>query len=1138
GNVFYSYGFEYYELPVNTSGDGYDAFSEEVKQWDTSYAPGFDALTATNNFGIDGSLYAGLTAKIPNPFGEDEIIASAGLKAGVGMGWSYSDMGLMDLNGDGLGDIYQRDGQNLNWYPNNGLPGYSFGINKSMSMPGFNSLLNYEDSRKLFLGATASGAGATADYNHQWVWTDSLVTFSDVDADGLVDIVWRDKDFWLRNVAGTGFSKEYWDFDNTQSVSNTQKSGITDEFNKGYYQQSPLRRWTSRWPGTITIKNKAHLITPFNSHDGLILETWYGASEPQKMEFHQNDSNTLEKEFNFNAQANQAIYFYLDPKEDERGDRVFWESQLQYENINYFHAMKNTADYCPPEENNTTLPHNDQRLANLYNRSYESGSYVYKLKTDWENYANVSAYEAMVEYGYFIPKTLGEKTFNDMFNGLGDDDQKAFTSEQISLSMAWNYNKLTQNYDRINNQADWVIKKHICQFTSLENRRELAFYELYDGRLIPLKNKSLVMNNSRFYSNSIAKITTEDPPENPGIYNLSKGYLLDRLYVEDGTEAARLWLQENQNVFVEEITAIPDDLKILDVNASSVKINLHNVEITYSLSNFDSVIEEMPADFYENTVNGKVIGNNKLGLFDFYSISSDTYKKLEVLANKDQAELLKANYVFNETDEVWQLKKEITNTSLIIIIGLLQNLYPLSTGPFYDTEVNIKNIICLDDEQYNKLINFFKAEEQNPIRNAFNKTTVDNINYYLPTQNHQDISQQLSIYFRENIAFPWYEQKDDLRVLKKLEQQEEIQNRKEILSAFWNELNLGTWKYVIKKVDINPDVKLNVENSILPANQSLLEMAIGVENIQPGSEVGKITFSGINSQGQTTVYQRFIPQFNSTQDFNAAPHLLSEIRKKILAARSNSKPDTIDDFSGGYMGWEYNTWKSYKDFDPALVQKINISGQIDDMESRYTLGIQSNQQGDGINTILTTIINKTGKEYVTELDTNTWIGEISSYNAPNLQSDGTNLNIEYTFAPYIKADEMAPSRKGGDFIHETFQGSGSASRNTLTLLNKSLNDSNEVTVGYNNVLFGGNISINSSTSMQYIGLADFNGDRYPDMLNTPTDHKESKTFMPGTKKGLADEQTITVPFDNLNRYRNLTAGFGITGSTGSMAIEV
>ncbi|MBN2738696.1 MAG: hypothetical protein JXR70_17070, partial [Spirochaetales bacterium] len=810
---------------------------------------------------------------------------------------------------------------------------------------------------------------------------------------------------------------------------------------------------------------------------------------------------------------------------------------MKYENINYFYDMKNTADYSPPEENSSTLPHNDQRFANLYNRSYESSSYVYKLKPDWEKYANVPVYEAMVEYGYFIPKALSEKIFNEMFTGLGDTSQESFTSEQKSLSSAWDYNKLTQNYNRINNQADWVIKKYICQYTSYEERRELAFYKLYDGRLIPLKNKSLVMNNSRFYSNSIAKITTEDPPENPGIPNLSKGYLLDRLYLEDGTEAARLWLQDNQNVFVEEITAIPEDLKILDVNASSVKINLHNVEISYNLSNFDPVIEEMPEDYYENTVHDIVIGNNKFGFFDFYALTSDIYKQLETIANKDHAELLKASYVFNETDKLWQLKNEITNTNIMVIIGMLQSLYPISTGPFYDTEPNLKNIICLDDEQYNKLINFFKAEEQNIVKTAFNKITVDNINYYLPIQNHQDISLQLSIYFRENIAFPWYEQKDGLRVLKKLEQQEEIQNRKEVLTAFWNILNLGTWKNVIKKVDITSDVKLNVVNSILPDNQSLLEMAIGVENIQPNSEVGKITFPGLNSQGQTMVYQRFIPQFNSTQDFNAMYSQLTKIRKKILAAKSNSTTNYIDDFSGGYMGWEYNTWKSYKDFDPELVGKNKITGKIDDIESKYTLGIQSNQQKKDNEKVITTIINKTGKEYVTELDTNTWIGEISSYNVPTLQSDGTNLNIEYTFAPYIKADEMAPCRKGGDFIHETFQGSSSASKNTLTLLNKSLNDSNEVTLGLGG-LYGGNVSINSSTSIQYIGLTDFNGDHYPDMLNTPTDHGESKTFMAGSKKGLTNNQTITVPFDNLNRFSNLTAGFGITGSTGSMAIAV
>ncbi|MBN2738345.1 MAG: hypothetical protein JXR70_15285, partial [Spirochaetales bacterium] len=957
-----------------------------------------------------------------------------------------------------------------------------------------------------------------------------------------VDMVKVNSSNWYRNSGNGSFVAVPWNFSgNSQTEPDISEEDLK-AFNRTYYQQNPLRRWIVPVPGNIQVNSRANLVDPSQCMDGVSLETYHNNATLNELVLNQG-INSDETEAALHVLEDDKIYLYLDPGTDERGDRVNWETQIKYSDIAYFNDMKLTALYQPPGSGRNSLPNDDDRLSPIYDESINGDNKEYDLKENWENHADKNVYDALVSGSYFIPRYINQELFMQIFEAANKNSIGG-TSEQITLAKAYEFQSEWKRFVRKNNQGDQIILRLLPQFTNEEQRKDLAYYRLYDGRQVALVNQGKTYKNDQFFQNPDGIIYAETENYHPGSYVYQRGYLLDRIFDEEGVELSRLWIKNNQNnweVNEQVITQSLDDIEIIENTNSSAKIRINDIQLEYQFSDLDSYIKDMPSDFYEDIVHHAVIDDRTFKLFDAHQITIELFQTAFERASIDEKTILTDNYILNETDNNYSLNQDIAESNLLIIHNLFDRIYSISESLFNEISPNEKIIISLSENEYNKLSQYYNERDRQNIDSAFLAITRNNVSYYIPAQNHQNISHNLAQYYRDIELFPYYELSGNRRTLIEIPETEDneeiIAARDEYLTTFWNTLDIGIWKQAEKTLSISYDKILEVEESILPSGKSLLPLAPGVEDIPTGSDAGRVTFTGIDATGKTVIYQRYIPQFDSTTDFNTQNYnSMSPVFKQSGSGQATEKMDIpFDDFGGGYRGWYYNIYAGYYKFDTKYIGTFKKQDDKQrDPTPNYTLSAQPNYDDKTDNPL----IENTGKKPTVSLNQDTWIGEISSYSKPQLDDYGHNEIIEYTFAPYITADEMAPCRKGGDSFYMAPQGATPFSGGQLGILNKSKSDSEDVSGGYSLSGIGGNLSANYGTSWQYAGLNDYNGDRYPDIILHKQDGSRDITFIPGSKNGFSSEEKITVPFDKLNLNNNATFGFGGSISSGSAGLDI
>ncbi|MBN1925834.1 MAG: hypothetical protein JW798_08360, partial [Prolixibacteraceae bacterium] len=1123
GNVFYSYGFEYYELPVNTSGDGYDAFSEE-EQWQSVSFNNFSSLNQNTNFSLNGSIYTGYSFPL---FG---IPLEFGVKGGGGFGWEHSDAGLIDFNGDGLNDYFEKN-SNTMAYLNGGYKNKNFNSSPLFSNINLNAAtLNQSDSVKLYAGASAKAGPAEVSAIISRTWTDSKNAFVDVDNDGLIDLLTVGKSTWMKNRGAGRYSEEPWNQSNNNTPpKQTAPLVLSADFKRNYYQQNPLKKWTAPRPGNITMHNQANLLYPdSNSRDGVNLEIWYDKQLHTDMplaEMPLDSSKTSdEKDTSLEINKNDNLYFYLDPGEDERNDGVNWTTEIKYQDIELFGNMNETALFRPLTSSQGNLPYNEQRLLPIYITNETS----YTLRGNWEDFANPSVYQALIEHSAFIPRAIDETIYQQINDSLNNNNDK------ILLANAFKYDYANKRFLRKNSQADGIIQGLLPQVSNTEQRLAMALYTIGNERKVALKNNGTRYQEEINYENPASRIYLENLQVEPGAYVYGHGNLIDRIYDEKGEEIASLWMNYINNepqASIEPVRLLPKDFNITEVTETHVRVTLNNINIDYELSETDYFIQEMPVEFYEDVVHQKVMAAYEIGLYPINRLSLKDYNHGLEMANESQATVLKNSYNFDETANSYQLKPETTETSMAMIAGFFDRLYPANPGIFNDLGNNRKTIIQLREEEYRNLCAYFQEPELTKLQTSFMKITANNVISYISVNSDSWANHQLARYYRDAYLFPYYALEGRNRLLREIPDTEEnqgiIEERKNTLIDFWKQAEIRNWKQARKSLVIGQGTRLKVEEIDLPLGQVVTNIVPGTENITPGSPVGMVTFPVLDETKRTVIFNQFIPCFNSEQDFSINDYnRISEIHQK---AKEYEKPDIddliIDDFFGGTMGWYYNMWSGFHEFKPENIGKFNkkCNDKLN-TEPNYTLGVKTKAQYDEeeINPAFDSI-NEIGQKDTTPMDNQTWIGSVSSYKKAVLNEEGQNVITEYIFAPYITANKMVPCRNGGNLCHETPQNTGGFAAGVLGNLNKSTSNGENYTANVNGI---GNINLNTSRSWQYTGIGDYNGDRYPDLLVFDREGSKKGKFYAGTGKGFKDEEIIDITADRINLYNNLTIGTG------------
>jgi RHS repeat-associated protein len=648
----------------------------------------------------------------------------------------------------------------------------------------------------------------------------------------------------------------------------------------------------------------------------------------------------------------------------------------------------------------------------------------------------------------------------------------------------------------------------------------------------------------------------------PGEY---REILLDRVYhsASPNTPLYSIWLSSetgNWSVYRENPDQSRFPLNSRNVSASGVIINDGGLERKYTLSGRSFLLEEVSSSLYEQAVEQEYM--NGLQPADFSALGlkeipaafyNDIYNNI---ATADEQTLLDTAFVLVTVNgaDVYSLDPQgLSDPDKLTIHQLFDNA-TIGDGIAFNQFPNEKRIVLLSETEYDSIRSYFS---DTLFRSSFARLTIPGATeedpdtyWFIPNSpsNSPELSNLFYLIFRDWEIFPYYRESGGNRILRSSLPAHVPGGWEDIVSSLWQNRDYYSWETLTLTIDMGADALLDVEDGYtLPSGETFPDIAPGVRNLPPGSEAGRVTFIALNSQNRSLIYEGYVPVFNSTRDYDTQDIVVypEDIFPMEEVDETSNLPDlegiAFDDFSGGKMGWSYNIWCGYHHFDRNLIGTyVEQDENAEYVIPNYTISVVINRNPDpesgNYNQIL---ISETGvPPDTTEISRNAWIGEISSYSKPDMDEDGNNTNLELMFAPFIEGSIMSPCRKGGDAYYSVPKGSSAFAGGNLSTINRSKSDATDVNGGLSLGPVGVNFSRNNGTSWQYAGLMDLNGDRYPDILVHPQDGGASAQYVTGHEGNFPNSSTVTLPFDRMSQYENLTFGFGATAGGGSTGISV
>ena len=181
----------------------------------------------------------------------------------------------------------------------------------------------------------------------------------DVNGDGFLDFVEVGSTHYLKNDGGGNLVSTPWFFGGGPIVVEDYSDQDKEDIENSYYREDPLRRWSAYRSGVVLVDDEISYA-----------EGAEGSSDGASGEIHvpgENDPDavltqlTIDRDIRSAARSTSGrhevgigdpIYFRLNPKDDERGDRVKWRSRIRYESIALFEDMEFLPVLTPPAQRN------------------------------------------------------------------------------------------------------------------------------------------------------------------------------------------------------------------------------------------------------------------------------------------------------------------------------------------------------------------------------------------------------------------------------------------------------------------------------------------------------------------------------------------------------------------------------------------------------------------------------------------------------------------------------------------------------------------------------------------------------------------------------------------------------------------
>lgn len=351
GTALGTHTFSYYDDIQDSSGN-YDAFAAPV-DWAIG-ADGVDAgllghgkasaLSGSLSTSVDGHLYVGLNYATPSKY------VSAGAKVGYTHTTTDGELALADLNGDNLPDKVFKNGSGVSVRFNTSGPDGSTDYGPPVALPTLPAIAKEKSDM------TSAGPEVyltvNAFTNHSDTFTEDTSYFSDVNGDGLTDLV-NDGTVLFNHLDANGVPTFTADSNDTPvpiGAGALDSSGLVQDFSSIKAQQDAnnppvdvLRRWVAPYSGTVAVTGDVALIQDTSS-----ARASYVGADGVRVAIQQNGTelwSTLIGATDYAAKTPSGVssipvtkgdrlYFRVGSQSDGAYDKVSWDPVIQYVDAN------------------------------------------------------------------------------------------------------------------------------------------------------------------------------------------------------------------------------------------------------------------------------------------------------------------------------------------------------------------------------------------------------------------------------------------------------------------------------------------------------------------------------------------------------------------------------------------------------------------------------------------------------------------------------------------------------------------------------------------------------------------------------------------------------------------------------------
>ncbi|MDC7239504.1 MAG: SpvB/TcaC N-terminal domain-containing protein, partial [Spirochaetales bacterium] len=925
GNIDESaYRFEFAYEELEEVDGGYQGFEKDLEIWGAGVSR---PLSKNSTLSAGVSLYTGVSISIivPKIFGLKQVnVASFGISTGGGYNRMWDSSSLMDVDGNGLPDVTWQKGSSLYYYPNTGTDLNS----SSSSFSGASYVMNEGEQTSFNIGASGGAGGVSVSASKDYSWSYGISTFSDINGDGFIDMVKRNKSSFLMN-SGTGFSSEGWGSVSPQETAAVDPSVIAD-FENGYYIEEPVRKWKAWKAGSVTVENTIRLAQDeLRSDDGVQAILDYPDREAIPLII--SDSTIAEEtEHQVEVSNDDPLYFALDTlgeiKDSGAGenencfaDDLIWNTRISYDSINLFDDVKDLEPYYYLQDDLILWDFDDLpdyiKTYYIENKDLEDGSYIYSyklgdIKTIFNNQTpsdRTLVRNWQVDNNLFIPRNIPRSIYDKLYESLKniedlkDDEDKDHTA-LLSLVMLYDYQNETDSFrlddDTLSNSLFLNSLKKIMpagsSALSSEEKSRIGHYYLLDRQLVWTETSNPVNEYTRKsnMSDSILYSNLDKTTASLGRGSADGLYLVDKTASDDGTIYTVLD-RINKTVYLYSGSTI--DSPDLTVSGNSYSFTYEGIKRKYNLT-YNTYPEQIPSESYENVVLPLVLADENIGIAPLAELKADYLDAL--ITDIDNAIALIDEQIGADPppgeDELLSLEAE--KVPLVALRTLYTDNYTLSASGTYLLSDSVS------DDDYLSLIESFQddfAQQADSELYTFSGSNDDEALYlaFISDENQAlfesycgiTVSDLLTLvdgsktpnpaaaadsslladleYYRATVElFPYYTKGEGVYTVNELTEAEKSTVASRMSTANLKALSSIKRSYFYTGSDIYPVYKETISESqdALSINQ-LDGTSIEAQAGDTYSYINYLCFEGSNS----VIEKIYFPMFNSLSDFKA-----------------------------------------------------------------------------------------------------------------------------------------------------------------------------------------------------------------------------------------------------------------------------